>query len=443
MRSFGIVLVIALILTPLIWIMPLAQKHDITALFSQYLGIVALIAMALTQVIATRVPGIEPIFGGLDRGYVLHKWLGITAMVSILLHDTIDAEMDGLGRETGLSDLAETLGEISLYGLLILVIITITTFIPYHLWKWTHKLMGTFFAFSFFHYFFILKPFANLDPLGAYTLVFCIVGLLSYCYTLLPENKFRLCHRYEVEKIEATGDAFAVSLKPEGRGISHLAGQFVFVDFKTEESRETHPFTISQAPNQNRSLRLTIKPLGSHTSRLTKNIKPSTKVKVQGAFGHFRKPNTKGTEIWIAGGIGITPFIAWAQDRFHGTQISDENPVHLFYAVKSREQAAHLHELEAIAAATPQFHLHLYESAKNHRLSAQEIVHTTDAEVEETSVAFCGPSGLRESLRKDFIRLGLPKKRFAFEEFEIRSGIGLWAFVSWAARHYVDHKSKT
>ena len=123
MRSFGIVLVIALILTPLIWIMPLAQKHDITALFSQYLGIVALIAMALTQVIATRVPGIEPIFGGLDRGYVLHKWLGITAMVSILLHDTIDAEMDGLGRETGLSDLAETLGEISLYGLLILVII--------------------------------------------------------------------------------------------------------------------------------------------------------------------------------------------------------------------------------------------------------------------------------------------------------------------------------
>ena len=153
---------------PFIWWPSIAQGRDVSALFSQYLGIWALIAMALLQFIATRWPGVEAVFGGLDRGYVLHKWLGIGAMAAILLHDTIDAEMDGLGRETALVELAETLGELSLYGILILVVITIATFIPYHLWRWTHRLMGFFFMAGAFHYLFILSHFLT-EILWAFT----------------------------------------------------------------------------------------------------------------------------------------------------------------------------------------------------------------------------------------------------------------------------------
>ena len=125
LRPLGLVVTVVALGVPFIWWPSIAQGRDVIALFSQYLGIWALIAMALLQVIATRWPGVEAVFGGLDRGYVLHKWLGIGAMAAILLHDTIDAEMDGLGRETALVELAETLGELSLYGILILVVITI------------------------------------------------------------------------------------------------------------------------------------------------------------------------------------------------------------------------------------------------------------------------------------------------------------------------------
>ncbi|MEO1491308.1 MAG: ferric reductase-like transmembrane domain-containing protein [Pseudomonadota bacterium] len=61
------------------------------ALFSQYLGILALIAMAFAQLIATRWPGIEATFGPMDQSYRIHKWLGLGAMAAILLHDTISA----------------------------------------------------------------------------------------------------------------------------------------------------------------------------------------------------------------------------------------------------------------------------------------------------------------------------------------------------------------
>ena len=50
-------------------------------------------------------------------------------MTAILLHDTVDAEMNGHGAETILRELAETLEELSFYGLLILVVVTIATFI--------------------------------------------------------------------------------------------------------------------------------------------------------------------------------------------------------------------------------------------------------------------------------------------------------------------------
>ena len=194
-----------------------------TALFSQYLGLAALILMAWGQIWATRLRGVETVFGGLDRVYVLHKWAGITAMVAILLHDTIDAEMRGLGRETALSELAETLGEISLYGLLILVVISVATFIPYHLWKWTHKAMGGFFVAASFHFFFILKPFAMADPAGVYTGVFCIVGILAYLWTLLPEQ-MRPSRGYTIAKIEQTGGAFAVTMTPGWGRVAPAAG---------------------------------------------------------------------------------------------------------------------------------------------------------------------------------------------------------------------------
>ena len=186
MNPVGLLVIAATTLVPAYQLFMLPNVTDKAALFSQFLGLAALILMAWGQILATRLRVIETVFGGLDRVYVLHKWAGIIAMSALLLHDTIDADMRGLGRETALNELAETLGEISLYGLLILVVISVATFIPYHLWKWTHKAMGAMFAAGAFHFFFIMKPFAMSDPVGLYTAIFCVAGLAAYIWMLLP-----------------------------------------------------------------------------------------------------------------------------------------------------------------------------------------------------------------------------------------------------------------
>jgi predicted ferric reductase len=442
MHPLGILVSATALLFPIYWILPLAAAYPNGALLSQYIGIVAIISMSLGQLISTRWMGVETIFGGLDRGYVLHKWLGIAAIAAILIHDTIDAEMDGLGRETGLSDLAETLGEISLYGLLILVVITITTFIPYHLWRLTHKLMGVFFAFSVFHFFFILKPFANTDPLGIYTLAFAAVGLIAYIYTLLPERTFRLRHAYQVTDVQKEGEALAIKLKPVGRGVKQSAGQFVFVSFDISGRQETHPFTVSSMPDEQGRLRLSIKPLGDYTRRLAQQLSPGTKARVQGPFGRFLNRPKKQSEVWVAGGIGITPFLAWTNVRAVKQQFSTGNPVHLIYAVRHADSAAHLQELQAIAALHDGLKLHIIESSKEGRLNGERLLDLTGLQAEDIDLSFCGPEALRKSLQKDLFSHGLRKSRFHYEEFEIRSGIGLWTLVSWLATKLISRLSK-
>ncbi|MGB0844812.1 MAG: ferredoxin reductase family protein [Alphaproteobacteria bacterium] len=439
LKPIGLIVVAASLLAPLYWLQPLASKFDSAALFSQYLGIVALIAMSLGQIIATRLRLVETLFGGLDRGYILHKWLGIGAMVAILLHDTIDAEMDGLGRENFLTDIAETAGEISLYGILILVVITIATFIPYQLWRWTHKILGVFFVFSALHYLFILKPFSNFDPVGWYVSIYCLLGILAFVYKLAP-SWLRRSYSYIVTDIQNQGDAVAVSLKPVKRALKYRAGQFAFFTFGGSGLSEAHPFTISKAPDQNGELRVTVAALGDYTSQLPQRVALGSTVSVEGPFGRFEKKSGKNPQIWVAAGIGVTPFVAWAQSLTEA-----DGQVLMFYCVRSVDEAVHVAELQRIADQNPNFTLVLHESQVSKRLTAKGLMATAQSQLavppQKMQVYFCGPKSMRKTLITGLAKLGVAKRRVHFEEFEIRSGIGLRALFQ-LLRNQLEARAK-
>ncbi len=424
MRFFGIAIVVAALLAPLAGFGPLALRHDPIAIVSECAGAAALIAMALGQILATRLRILEPVFGGLDRIYVLHKWLGIGAMAAILLHDTLDAEAGGVGGDAALTDLAETFGEVSLYGLLILAIITVATFIPYRLWYLTHKFMGAFFAVALLHFALIAKPFATLDPLGLYIMAFGAAGVLSYLYTLLPRGQGSGWRSHRVVAVDRTRDAMAVTLEPDRRSIGHRAGQFAFVRFELPGLSESHPFTISKAPDADGLVRFTIKALGGYTRALNRELEVGSHALVSPPYGRFFRRRGAKREIWIAGGIGITPFVAWAQ-----ALEPDHSPIDLFLCVRGLGAAAHLDELNLIALSDPRFTVHLVDSTAGDRLTAERIAET--ASLVDAQVHFCGPKGMRETLRTGLCERGLRSSCFHYEMFEIRSGLGLRRLAQW------------
>ncbi len=434
MNPVGLIIIIATTLFPAYQLFSLPNIPDKLALFSQYLGLAALILMAWGQIMSTRLRGIETVFGGLDRVYVLHKWAGIIAMVAVLLHDTIDADMRGLGPEPALNDLAETMGELSLYGMLILVVVSVATFILYHLWKWTHKAMGALFAAGSFHFFFIMKPFAMTDPAGLYTAVFCVAGLAAYVWMLFPET-IRPSYGYKIADIQRTGDAVAIDMVPVGKHLPAQPGQFGVLRFTDAGMAEPHPFSFSKIGDDG-SLRCTIKALGDFTSRLSHVVEIDQELRIQCPFGRFRYTGKKD-EVWVAGGIGITPFLAWAHAMQPGAAQVD-----LFYCVKSRTTAPHLEELEALARSKESFTLHVFASDEKQRLSADVIAERIGSDLSTRRVAFCGPVSLRELLRKGLSRFGVTARDFHYEEFEFRTGIGLKALAAWVMRRKEVEKLK-
>lgn len=189
MKITGTLLVAGTAIYPAAHLMLMPGLTDTSALFSQGIGMAALVLMAWGQILATRIRALRVVFGKYGQVYALHKWAGIAAMVALLLHNGIDPELRSMIGDGRFSDIAEGLGEFSFNGLLILVGLSMVRFIPYRIWKMTHKAMGAFFALGALHFFFIPKPFGLMDPVGLFTGLFCLAGMMAYAWTLTPPKR--------------------------------------------------------------------------------------------------------------------------------------------------------------------------------------------------------------------------------------------------------------
>lgn len=432
------ILITTCLIIPALGVIQSYAGTPMDAAFSQYLGLVALMAMSYCYILATRFKLVESLFGGLDKSYVFHKWLGLGSLAVIFLHDQIDAEIKSLGSPT-FGEIAEDLGGLGFDGLQILLLITVITLIPYGIWKFTHKFIGVLFVLCVLHFMWMPKPFDLSSPLGLYILSFCGLGIAAYIFTLTSgfakmstrHNPLKGTQPYKVINKEHTGDIISFELAPHKKSIRHQAGQFAFISFDHEKLKESHPFTISKAPSKDGNLRFSIKALGDYTKGLPKHLDLGMTANITKGYGNFGKKLGKNHEIWIAAGIGITPFIAMAQALVQQTKKA-EKETHLFYCVQSRVQAVHLAELDQLAAQCPRLNIHLCDSSQGNRITLKMIKESIGFDIKQASISFCGPTKLRKTLQDWFKSESVPARRFHYEVFEIRSGIGINPIVKWA-----------
>jgi predicted ferric reductase len=170
---------------------------------------------------------------------------------------------------------------------------------------------------------------------------------------------------------------------------------------------------VSSAPAEN-NLRLSIKASGDWTHYLSKHLKPGTPASIDGSYGMFNYKTGKPRQIWIAGGIGVTPFLSWVRD-FGGQPRVD---VDFFYTVRSEGEALFLDELQASAQGI--FRVHVVYSTQGGRLSATRIAELSPGGVIDKSIYLCGPLAMTMALSGQFRRLGVAAQDIHFEEFNFR-----------------------
>lgn len=385
-------------------------------------GSASIAAMSLTLVLSTRPSWIEPLFGGLDRMYGVHKWLGIAALALMIGHNTIEPELDNVVRETRLGHFAADVGEFALNGFIGLILLSwfkrvpfTRLELPWPLWRFTHRFTGLLFAVAAFHQFAIDQPEGLDGTLGLYLNTLSAAGIVAWLFTQLV-GPFLRPRDFVVTQVEPHGAVTELTLRPAGRPLRWRPGQFAFVSAPDAGMGEAHPFTIASAPRADGTLRFGIKALGGWTRRLPTRLASGQRLRVEGPYGRFVFRKRVRRQVWLAGGIGITPFLAWAE----ALTDADQQEITLVWAVTTRAEAFAAERLTAIAARHPGLTVHIVASAEDGRLTAARLAQLTPFPLRDAELFYCGPAGLRDAIVSDLQATGQRPRRIHHEAFELR-----------------------
>lgn len=416
-------------LLPLVfWIFEphLTLKISNLSLLSRSLGnITGLCGMAmfsLVMILSARLRIFEKFFTGINESYTAHHFFGGLAFCLLLFHPLfltynyllISFKSAALFLLPGMN-LAQNLGIFGLFLMIITLVITFYTKLKYQAWKFTHKFLGVAFILAFFHTFLIGGDIATNQPLRIYLLVLGVAAIATYFYRTLFADYLVRVFDYLVTDIKALPDRiWEIELQPKGKEMEFSAGQFAFVKlYNNELAKEPHPFSFSSAPGL--PLKFAVKELGDYTNKIS-NLKIGDLAKIEGPFGsfNFRNFNNK-KQVWIAGGIGITPFLSML--RGLGSKDYDYR-IDLYYSVKKDSCLAFKEEIEKIAEKYRNLNIIFWISETNGFLTGESI-NKNMPNLKERDILICGPGPMMSALKEQFLQQGVQKKQIHIEEFQL------------------------
>lgn len=388
----------------------------------QITGLLGLALFSLNLIMASRLKFLDGYFYGLNRVYNYHRAVGSVAFSLLLFHPLFlvfkylrfSLRSAALFLLPFAGDSAATYGLIALALMIVLLATTFYAKIKYQTWKMSHKFMTLVFIFALLHVIFITSDISRDLILRYYILGLGAIGLAAGFYRAWL-NKF-LNHDFTYRLINLNWfnpSVVEIELAPTGQAIKFQAGQFAFLRFKSGGLEpESHPFSLSSAPSE-KNLKFLIKALGDYTGRLG-NLRAGDLCLIEGPFGKFSYKNTSGkNQIWLAGGIGITPFLSMAGDLK-----DDGYKIDLYYSTKDKAEAVLMERLVNLSLINHNFKITPWYSDERGRITGQKISELSRG-LADKDVFICGPVAFMRSLRQQFIKLNVPGSKIHWEKFDL------------------------
>lgn len=386
-------------------------------------GIAGLTCLLLAAALIIRVPGFDRLFGGLTSLWKIHHRLGAASFMLLLAHPLFLAFA---ASDVSLSAAVDVLFPSdekmpAFFGwsaLVIMMIFLAPTFAffgqpRYQRWKWVHRISGAAVVLALVHTLMAGRTFP--PPYDWFLwLALALLAATAIAYRFLFSRRLGR-RRYRVAGVaHPANNVIELRLEAEGRPLRYRAGQFVYL---TPYDRnlaagyaEEHPYTLSSSPAEEH-LRVAIKDLGD-SSRALQHVTPGSSVRVEGPYGDFF-PERFGRELWIAGGIGITPFLARAR---HLAATGETADVVLIFDVQDEARAMFCAELEALAKANNGFALVLHFFYLEGPLN-REFLERHCPDFAERDAYLCGPLPLKTLAQQYLLEGGSNIERVYTEEF--------------------------
>lgn len=427
-RLVGFSLIFLIVFTPVfLWSLFLPLTFRFNNVFSffpiigQMLGLAGFSLFTLTLIFNTRIKLLEDIFGGLNKVFPIHHLLGKITFIFLLFHPlALSIRPLSFSIKKALlfllpgENLAINFGIFSLQFFIILLIFTVFIKLPYHIFRFIHQFLGVAYILAVLHIVTIESDISLNNYLKAYMLILAACGITAYFYRTVLKKFLVKKYEYVIEKInKLNNNVIEIILFPKNKKIDFKPGQFVFIEFFAKNlPKEQHPFSLTANPSEDK-LSLVIKVLGDYTAKLNL-LGKNTLAYIEGPYGKFADTTLKErNQVWIAGGIGITPFISMARSLEN-----NNTKINLFYSVKERNEAVFIEDLNKISSNNPNFRINLWITQEKGRISAEKIIKIIE-DIKDTEIFICGPIPMIKSLNNQFLALGLNKKQLHFEEFQL------------------------
>jgi len=180
-------------------------------------------------------------------------------------------------------------------------------------------------------------------------------------------------------------------------------------------------FSIAVAPGAE-TLLIATRVRGSAFKRNLVEGKIGMPLEIEGPFGSFTLPNKPGAFVFLAGGIGITPFRAMAEDAI------DRRLTHSLFLIHSNrapEEAPFLKELQGWSAANPSFrYLPTMTdvdpsrwTGERRRIGPELLAEVLPADRNEPIYYIAGPDGFVKGMAEALKGIGVDEDRVRSEEF--------------------------
>ncbi|RSM33066.1 ferric reductase-like transmembrane domain-containing protein [Aeromonas salmonicida] len=376
-------------------------------------GLLGLGYMALTLLLALRLPRLEVWCGGLDRMLRLHRHSAMAATLALTSHWLLveapkwavtagwltrparrgagGGAGAGAGNGLSLHALGNTLGEWSFYLLMALVVVSLLSLVSYGRFRVIHRLAPLIYLAGWVHGLCLLPQVGLLTPVGLGISLLGGAGAVAAVYSLLGLTGQRDRHQGRIVALRTLADStreFTLQLETP---LSHYRpGQFAFFEFDAKEG--PHPFTLVRVSPDKRQLVIAVRALGDHTRQLVEAARVDGPVTVTGPYGAFVCPPRQGQSLWLGAGIGITPFVAWLEGLVAGGERGEG--ITLIQCAPDLAGAVYHQRLAELCQRTGvRYRLHLDKEAG--RLDLAGL-----AQGKPGDVWFCGPEGMADALTR-------------------------------------------
>lgn len=398
------------------------------------MGLTGFAVLMLQPVIAARYSWIESVFG-LDRLLRIHRVTGITGFLLVAAHPLLLSISSNSFRLFTSLDLSwpEMVAKVSLIVLVLFAsaaLFRAALRIPFQLWFRMHSaITPLILSGAFIHSFALAVRYQPLYMKLLWVFLFT-AGIFSWLHLVVLRRLGGRLRPWMVKDVKKLNhNVWNITLAPPDADsrLEYLPGQFMFVTLLRGRGLpvEEHPFTISSSPESSREISFSPKESGDFTATLgdTQKGDRASLMAPFGRFSHLLQPSARSL-VFIAGGIGITPFMSMLR---YMKDTEEDRDVLLIYANRTSRDITFREELEIMSEDGKNPGLEIvhvlsgaeaaWEGRRGH--VNRELLEECTGDVDECMYFLCGPPPMTKAVTASLEEMGIPAGRIRSERFSL------------------------